>query len=117
MEQEQLAQIVALRRTLHSCPERAGREAQTKARLMAFLAANTSLTLHDQGLWFYAAHREVLPRRLPPRAERLCAAALGTALAAVYLYRLFWQQPSAIAPCWEGSLLAGLLSFAGVVPA
>lgn len=58
MEQEQLAQIVALRRTLHSCPERAGREAQTKARLMAFLAANTSLTLHDQGLWFYAAHRE-----------------------------------------------------------
>ena len=65
----------------------------------------------------YAAHREVLPRRLPPRADRLCAAALGTALAAVYLYRLFWQQPSAITPCWEGSLLAWLLSFAGAVPA
>lgn len=65
----------------------------------------------------YAAHREVLPRRLPPRAERLCAAALGTALAAVYLYRLFWQQPSAIAPCWESSLLAELLSFVGAVPA
>ncbi len=58
MEQEQLAQIVSLRRALHSCPERAGCERQTKARLMEFLAEHTSLTLHDQGLWFYAAHRE-----------------------------------------------------------
>lgn len=53
-----LKQIAQLRSALHACPEASGREIRTKAMLMEFLLANTSLELHDCGDGFYAAHRE-----------------------------------------------------------
>lgn len=53
-----MEEIRALRRTLHSCPERSGEEARTRAALMDFLTRRTGLELHPCGAGFYAAHRE-----------------------------------------------------------
>ena len=50
--------IYALRLALHNCPERSGREVQTRAILTDFLRAHTTLELHPCGTGFYAAHRE-----------------------------------------------------------
>lgn len=54
----QLEKIVALRRTLHMCPERSGHEARTMATIATFLAENTALQVRDMGGWLLAAHRE-----------------------------------------------------------
>lgn len=53
-----LADIYALRRALHSCPERSGEEKRTRAMLMGFLAEHTTLEQRPCGTGFYAAHRE-----------------------------------------------------------
>lgn len=58
MKKEQLALITALRHTLHACPELAGEEKRTKALVLDFLKAHTTLEIVDMGRWFYAAHRE-----------------------------------------------------------
>lgn len=58
MKKEHLELITELRHALHGCPELAGEERETKARLMAFLKEHTTLELVDMGCWFYAAHRE-----------------------------------------------------------
>lgn len=50
--------IIKLRHALHSCPEVSGQEVRTKALLMDFLKAHTTLELHPCGDGFYAAHRE-----------------------------------------------------------
>ena len=54
----QLESIAALRRRLHACPERSGREAQTLATIRAFLEQNTSLEMRDMGGWLLASHIE-----------------------------------------------------------
>jgi amidohydrolase len=54
----QLEKIVALRRTLHGCPERSGHETRTMATIAAFLAENTALQVRDMGGWLLATHRE-----------------------------------------------------------
>lgn len=53
--------IIRLRRALHACAERSGREEKTKAMLMDFLKTHTTLELHPCGDGFYAAHREESP--------------------------------------------------------
>ena len=68
----QLALVTALRAALHACPEPAGQERRTKALLMDFLRANTSLTLVDRGSWFYAAHRETQNRAPAPGPHAGC---------------------------------------------
>lgn len=50
--------IFALRKQLHNTPELSGQEYQTKALLMDFLKAHTSLELFPCGAGFVAAHRE-----------------------------------------------------------
>lgn len=50
--------ITALRARLHALAELSGQEVQTKAALMDFLRTHTTLTLHECGAGFYAAHRE-----------------------------------------------------------
>lgn len=55
---DQLEKVVALRRRLHACPERSGRETETLAAIRAFLTENTSLELEDRGGWLLATHRE-----------------------------------------------------------
>ncbi|MCI2105760.1 MAG: M20/M25/M40 family metallo-hydrolase [Intestinimonas sp.] len=50
--------LYGLRAQLHACPEVSGQEIKTKAALMRFLKAHTSLELVDCGSWFYAVHRE-----------------------------------------------------------
>lgn len=50
--------ISALRRELHAIPERSGQETKTKALLMDFLHAHTTLELFPCGEGFCAAHRE-----------------------------------------------------------
>ena len=54
----QFEQILSLRRQLHDCPERSGREVRTMAAIRDFLAANTSLEIRDMGGWLLASHRE-----------------------------------------------------------
>lgn len=58
LTREQEEKLRRLRGTLHGCPELSGREEKTRGILMDFLRGNTSLEVVDQGLWFYAAHRE-----------------------------------------------------------
>ncbi|MBQ6346929.1 MAG: M20/M25/M40 family metallo-hydrolase [Clostridia bacterium] len=58
LDSEQLEKIVALRHTLHACPERSGREVQTMAAIRAFLEQNTSLEIRDMGGWLLASHFE-----------------------------------------------------------
>ena len=47
---------VALRHQLHAHPELSMHERQTKAALMDFLRAHTSLEIVDRGRWFYGVH-------------------------------------------------------------
>lgn len=54
----QLEQIAALRRALHACPERSGREVRTMATIASFLKAHTSLAIRDMGGWLLATHFE-----------------------------------------------------------
>ena len=58
MNKDNYALIENLRHELHRHPELSNGEVWTKAHLMAFLRAHTSLELHDRGKWFFAAHRE-----------------------------------------------------------
>lgn len=58
MEQVILDTVRALRQELHGLAELSGSEKKTKARLMEFLRAYTSLRLVDEGQWFCAIHRE-----------------------------------------------------------
>lgn len=58
MDQKLLNTVRTLRRELSLLAERSGGETKTKARLMAFLRANTGLRLEDCGPWFYAVHEE-----------------------------------------------------------
>jgi amidohydrolase len=58
MEQAVINTVRALRAELHELAERSGAEKRTKARLMEFLRAYTSLRLVDEGPWFAAIHRE-----------------------------------------------------------
>ena len=55
---EQLEKVIALRHTLHACPERSGREVRTMAAIRAFLEQNTSLAIRDMGGWLLASHFE-----------------------------------------------------------
>ena len=57
--------ITQLRHRLHSCPEVSGKEEKTKALIMDFLQAHTSLELHPCGNGFYAAHREANAAKHP----------------------------------------------------
>lgn len=54
----QLDKVVALRRALHQCPERSGRERKTMTAIRTFLAENTSLDVRDMGGWMLATHWE-----------------------------------------------------------
>lgn len=58
-----LETLVQLRKALHACPEVSGCEVKTKALLMDFLKAHTTLELHPCGGGFYAAHREASPSK------------------------------------------------------
>ena len=50
--------VLALRSGLHRLAEPSGSEKRTKAFLMKFLRAHTSLRLEDEGAWFCAVHEE-----------------------------------------------------------
>ena len=57
--QEKLYQTLSgLRAVLHACPEISGQETVTRTRITEFLTRHTSLTIHNCGAGFYAAHRE-----------------------------------------------------------
>ena len=56
-----LQRITELRHRLHDCAELSNMEVKTKALLMDFLRANTTLELQPCGEGFYAAHRETDP--------------------------------------------------------
>ena len=58
LNDNQLEQIIGLRRRLHACPERSGQERQTLQTIRAFLAENTDLDVRDMGGWLLAAHFE-----------------------------------------------------------
>lgn len=58
MDHRIIDSVKALRVELHDLAERSGEETRTKAHLMAFLRAHTSLQLVDGGQWFYALHLE-----------------------------------------------------------
>ena len=58
LDTEQLEKIVALRHSLHACPERSGREMRTMATIGAFIEENTSLEIRDMGGWLLATHFE-----------------------------------------------------------
>lgn len=51
-----IKKAVALRHELHRHPELSGHETWTKKRLMRFLQENTSLSVIDEGKWFYAKY-------------------------------------------------------------
>lgn len=54
MNAENLQLITVLRNQLHSCPELALHEEQTRNVLKTFLAEHASVTIVDHDLWFYA---------------------------------------------------------------
>lgn len=58
MKKENYLLIEKLRHELHEHPELSNNEVWTRAHLMAFLRAHTSLEVHDRGKWFFAVHRE-----------------------------------------------------------
>jgi len=58
-----LDSIIALRNSLHACPEISGKEKKTKALLWDFLKTHTTLELIPCGKGFYAAHRETSPAK------------------------------------------------------
>ncbi|WP_031545560.1 M20 metallopeptidase family protein [Salinicoccus luteus] len=57
MDNRNFERARALRHELHAHPELSNEEKWTKAHLMEFLKANTSLEIIDHGSWFYAAYR------------------------------------------------------------
>ena len=76
----QLEKITALRRRLHACPERSGRERATMAAIRAFLEENTALDVEDMGGWLLATHREGEGFEAYLDAQRENAEALRAAL-------------------------------------
>jgi len=58
LNERQLDAVTALRRRLHACPERSGKETRTQATLRAFLEENTRLAVRDMGGWLLASHIE-----------------------------------------------------------
>ena len=58
LSEGRLNELVALRRRLHGCPERSGRERRTLATIRDFLTSRTSLEVRDMGGWLLATHRE-----------------------------------------------------------
>ncbi len=58
MEQDIIDTIRTLRLDLHNLAEIPGQEKRTKAYLLQFLRAHTSLRLGDEGQWFCAVHEE-----------------------------------------------------------
>lgn len=58
-----IAKITDLRRELHRIPEVSNKEVKTKAVLVDFLKANTTLEICPCGDGFYAAHREPHPAK------------------------------------------------------
>ena len=67
--EEDLQKIKALRKTLHSMPEKSGEEIKTKACLMAFLKENTSLQTEDRGSYFFV-YAKAPGAKMPPVAFR-----------------------------------------------
>lgn len=65
MTEEDLKKIKDLRKTLHKIPEKSGEETRTKACLMDFIRANTSLFVEDRGSYFYAWAKAEEERELP----------------------------------------------------
>lgn len=65
MEQAELAQITALRRTLHQCAEPAFQERETMETLQRFLRAHTTLRLVPREGWFYAVKEGTDPAAGP----------------------------------------------------
>lgn len=61
MNPKNLEKTIDLRHKLHTCPEPAMQETQTKKILMDFLQKNTKLELTDCGHWFYAFYRSPNP--------------------------------------------------------
>lgn len=55
MNNDSLQKIISLRHELHKYPELSGNEANTKRRLINFIANNTRLAVVDCGKWFYAS--------------------------------------------------------------
>lgn len=53
-----LEKIIALRRKLHTCPERSGHETHTMSVIANFLRENTSLQVEPQNGWLLATHFE-----------------------------------------------------------
>lgn len=58
LDARQLALVIELRRELHGCPERSGREFRTLAAIRAFLENHTTLEIEERGGWLLATHRE-----------------------------------------------------------
>jgi Metal-dependent amidase/aminoacylase/carboxypeptidase len=58
MEPDLINLIRTLRHELHNLAELSNQEKRTKAYLMEFLRANTSLNIQDEGQWFCAIHQE-----------------------------------------------------------
>lgn len=85
LDERQLEQVAELRRRLHDCPERSGRERRTLSAIRDFLARNTTLRLEDRGGWLLATHDEGegLPR-IGFRADMDALPLEGTADGAVH---------------------------------
>lgn len=66
ISQQDWAQIIALRHTLHAHPELSGQERETKKRLMDFIRLHTNLKVVDQGDWFYALYEPAVEKGKPP---------------------------------------------------
>ena len=70
MDRNNLALAVELRHALHAHPELSNQEEWTRAELMRFLRAHTSLAVIDRGNWFYAVYRAPqAKRRIAYRAD------------------------------------------------
>ncbi len=67
--EEQLLLIKTARHRLHDIPELSCEEKNTKAFILNFLAEQTTLELHDMGLWMYAVHREGAGKTTAFRAD------------------------------------------------
>lgn len=57
LDEEAVAQLVALRHRLHAVAEVSLKEERTKAYLLDFLREHTHLEIVDRGQWFYARYR------------------------------------------------------------
>lgn len=54
LREDELEKVISLRHTLHMYPEISLNENNTRKVLMEFIKDNTTLTVVDRGLWFYA---------------------------------------------------------------